>query len=172
MSMIIDGTNGLTFNNATTQASAGVVLQVIQATYSTQTTIASNTYTDIGLSVSITPKFSTSKVLILASVLADMSKSTASSQGGGISIVRNSTAVWTPNPNGASSPYTWYVQIGTGASVEFTQMMNLNYLDSPATTSATTYKIQGAVYSTANAGQVAFQAGNSPSNIIVMEIAG
>jgi len=150
---------------------AGSVLQVVQAIYSTQTLIASGTYTDIGLSVSITPKFSTSKVLILASALADMTRSNGSAQGGGISIVRNSTAVWTPNPNGSSQPYTWYVQIGSGASVEVTTMMNLNYLDSPATTSATTYKIQGAIYSTGNGGTVVFQPANSTSNIIVMEIA-
>jgi hypothetical protein len=146
----------------------GSVLQVVQATYSTQTTIASTSYTDIGLSVSITPKFSTSKILILASALADIQRSIAGNIGGGISIVRNSTAIWTPNPNGSSQPYTWYIPLGA----EFTQMMNLNYLDSPATTSATTYKIQGAVYSTNNSGNVSFQAGNSVSNIIVMEIAG
>jgi hypothetical protein len=172
MSMIIDGTNGLTFNNATTQASAGVVLQVVQATSTTQTTVASSTYTDVGLSVSITPKFATSKVLVFASVVADMQKSTGSAQGGGISIVRNSTTVWAPNPNGSSQPYTWYTQIGSGASIELTTVMNLNYLDSPATTSAITYKIQGAVYSTNNSGQIIFQLANATSNIIAMEIAG
>ena len=41
MTMIIDGTNGLTFNNATTQASAGCVLQVVNATTNTQVTSAS-----------------------------------------------------------------------------------------------------------------------------------
>ena len=161
-----------TISNANAVTYAGAVLQVVQATYSTQTTVASSTYTDTGLSVSITPKFSTSKVLVFASVVADMQKSTASSQGGGISIVRNSTTVWAPNPNGSSQPYTWYTQIGTGSSIELTTVMNLNYLDSPATTSAITYKIQGAVYSTANSGQIIFQLASATSNIIVMEIAG
>jgi hypothetical protein len=190
MALILDGTLGLTVPaanignltlsnssisgltatgiSAVQQLPTGSVLQVVQATYSTQTAIASTSYTDIGLSVSITPKFSTSKILILASVLADIQKSVAGGIGGGISIVRNSTTVWAPNPNGGSQPYTWYISSG----VEFTQMMNLNYLDNPATTSAITYKIQGASYTTNNSSAVYFQAGNSSSNIILMEIAG
>jgi hypothetical protein len=39
---------------------AGKVLQVVQATYSTATTIASTTYTDTGLTASITPNFTPS----------------------------------------------------------------------------------------------------------------
>jgi len=35
MSLILDGTGGITFNNSTVQASAGSVLQVVNATYST-----------------------------------------------------------------------------------------------------------------------------------------
>jgi len=173
MSLILDGSNGLTFPNSTTQASAGQVLQVIQVTAATAVAVASGTYTDIGLSATITPKFSTSKVLIMSSVVADMTRS-APAQGGGTRIVRNSTAIWTPNPNGSSQPYTYYTDYaGTSAtSMELTVLMNLQYLDSPATTSATTYKIQGAVYSTNNGGQVAFMPANAPANIILMEIAG
>jgi hypothetical protein len=44
------------------------------------------------------------------------------------------------------------------------------YLDSPATTSATTYKMQGAVFSTANSGACNFQYGNNPSTITLLEI--
>jgi len=171
MSVVINGTgsiSGLSNVGGIDLPQTGSVLQVVQATYSTQTLITSTSYTDIGLSATITPKFSTSKILILGSVLADISRSVAGGVGGGISIVRNSTAVWTPNPNGSNQPYTWYISTG----VEFTQMMNLNYLDSPATTSATTYKIQGALYTTANSSQVSFQSGNSGSNIILLEIAG
>ena len=44
MSLILDGTNGLTFNNATTQASAGVVLQVVNATTTTQVSTTSTSF--------------------------------------------------------------------------------------------------------------------------------
>ena len=53
MSMIIDGTNGLTFNNATTQASAGQVLQVVNATYATQVSNNTQTPADTNLTATI-----------------------------------------------------------------------------------------------------------------------
>ena len=65
MSMIIDGTNGLTFNNATTQASAGSVLQVVSAAIATYVSSSSSTFADTGVTATITPKFATSKILIL-----------------------------------------------------------------------------------------------------------
>ena len=64
MSLIIDGTNGLTFPNSTVQASAGQVLQVVQNTYSTITLTTSTSFVTTGLNATITPKFSTSKILI------------------------------------------------------------------------------------------------------------
>jgi len=151
----------------------GSVLQVVQATASTSVSVASTSFTDIGLSATITPRFSTSKIFIMSSVFADLTRS-AGAQGGGTRIVRDSTAVWTPNPNGSSQPYTYYTEFsGTGATaMEFCTLMSLQYLDSPATTSATTYKIQGACYSTNNSGQINFMGGSAPANIILMEIAG
>lgn len=162
MALILSGDTGVPASGMPT----GSVIQTVQATYSTATTVTSTTYTDIGLSATITPISSTSKILIYTSVCADIGRSVAGGIGGGISIVRNSTTVWAPNPNGSSQPYTWYISSG----VELTQMMNLYYLDSPATTSAITYKIQGALYTTNNSSTVSFQAGNTPSNIILMEI--
>ena len=74
MSMIIDGTNGLTFNNATVQASAGQVLQVVNATYGTAASTSSASFVDSGMSATITPKFATSKIFalkLLANTAAD-----------------------------------------------------------------------------------------------------
>ena len=65
MSIILSGDNGVTYPNSTVQASAGVVLQVVNATYSTATTSSSSAYADTGLTATITPKFSTSKVLVI-----------------------------------------------------------------------------------------------------------
>ena len=45
----------------------GKVLQVVYGSYATETTTTSTTYTDSGLSVSITPSATTSKVLVLTS---------------------------------------------------------------------------------------------------------
>ena len=162
MTMIIDGTNGLTFNNATTQASAGVVLQVVNATTSTTVTSTTSTFVDTTLTATITPKFSNSKILVAVhqnglvrfsgNVAADMK----------LKLVRNSTDIT------VLSLYSFY----TGTSLEIRgQTLSTSYLDSPATTSATTYKTQFAAAE--NAGTVAVQneSGNSVSTITLMEIA-
>ena len=62
MTMIIDGTNGLTFNNNTVQASAGQVLQVVSTIKTDTFSTTSNGWTSVtNLSAIITPKFATSK---------------------------------------------------------------------------------------------------------------
>jgi hypothetical protein len=161
MSMIIDGTNGLTFNNATTQASAGVVLQVVQVvnttTYSSSST---SMVTPTGMSASITPKFATSKILVIGKISSSgsiPSVITLYSQ-----LVRNSTALDGSTPSTSST-----------ASASFINERFINYLDSPATTSATTYSVQfrgdGATWYTNVNGN---NAQNSSSTITLMEIAG
>jgi hypothetical protein len=129
MSMIIDGTNGLTFNNATTQASAGSILQVVNAAYSTQTTNNTSTYSDTGLTASITPKFSTSKILVIVNVTGYKDTSNTSAF---VKLVRNSTDLITINT------FAGYNNSTNGADAS----VGTNYLDSPATTSSTTYKVQ------------------------------
>jgi hypothetical protein len=163
MAMIIDGTNGLTFNNSTVQASAGQVLQVVNATYSTQTTSSSSTYSDTGLTASITPKFATSKVLVFVN-LASCGKSTGNTYLSA-RLLRNSTSIIGFDD---SADYT------NGSSTEqYIGSISTSYLDSPATTSATTYKVQFA--SGFNVASVKINANlalNTPfSTITLMEIA-
>ena len=131
MSMIIDGTNGLTFNNATTQNSGGSVIQVVQGTYSTGTGSSSSTFSDTGLIASITPKFATSKILVSV-VHPGCSKYSANNilqikllRSGSFVAYVDSFAGYTGNTNNN----------GIGAC-------SLDYLDSPATTSSLTYKTQ------------------------------
>jgi len=161
MTFIVDGTNGLTFPNSTTQASAGSVLQVVNATYSTQTSNNTTTFADTGLTVSITPKFSTSKILVLISINGVLKNSGNGETACGLRLVRASTTIvdnW--------SKYLGY----TGASGFNAVASNLNYLDSPATTSATTYKVQ---FASTTAGQaVDVQRDGATSTITLMEIAG
>ena len=54
----------------------GKVLQVVNATYSTDTSTTSTSYVDTGLTATITPLFSTSKVLVLISqkIFANVAK--------------------------------------------------------------------------------------------------
>lgn len=163
MSLIIDGTNGITFNNSTVQASAGQVLQVVNATYGTYVSTASSTLTDTGLTATITPKFSTSKILVIASLNgAGKTNLTAAH----FALFRNSTNIKKIDDlvgyTGASSANL------VGSSV-------ISYLDSPSTTSATIYKIQFASsQNVANAylNNYWADAGSITSTITLMEIAG
>ena len=159
MSMIIDGTNGLTFNNATTQNSGGKVLQALNSTFNTSSNTSSNSYVDSGLTISITPLFSTSKILVFANISGIYINNSGNFLQG--QIVRNSTGLIGDFIN--VSGYNGTTN-GTGGGTG-----SVTYLDSPATTSATTYKIQ--VRSATSAQTVYWCNGSSYSTITVMEIA-
>jgi hypothetical protein len=135
----IDSTNGITFPNATLQASAGTILQVASTTKTDTFTTTSTTPVDItGLSVSITPKFSTSKIFISGSVCWGLDTTIAYLVG--FLLVRNSTAICIADAAGSRSRWTFGSQ---GVySTDNTVYSPINFLDSPATTSATTYKVQ------------------------------
>ena len=160
MPTIIDGTAGITFPNSTIQASAGSVLQVVNATYGTTTSSTINTFADTGLTASITPKFSNSKILVV--VFQSGVQKNSGDTTVGLRLLRNSTEILLfdrPADTGSS------VTIGIGAT-------GCSYLDSPATASSVTYKTQ---FRNAGAlGTVYVQTGGSTANstITLMEIAG
>ena len=158
MSMIIDGTNGLTFNNATTQASAGVVLQVIGATTTSSTSTSSTSFVTTSLTASITPKFSTSKILVL--INGGMVTTNNSAQGIYTTIYRNST-------NLASA--TWGMSEYYSASGGQLQApTSISYLDSPTTTSSTSYTMY---LRAGGAFTVYFNADAVTASITLLEIA-
>jgi len=148
-----------------TPAGGGKILQVVQATTTTSTTIASTTLTDTTITATITPTSATSKVLIMiASSSTQYRGSDASYAGarllrGGTTISDWGTALW------SGSAVT-----GGNTEVYLRHNQSIVYLDSPATTSATTYKLQSAVSTTADSANINFQAGSSPSVIILMEV--
>jgi hypothetical protein len=147
-------------------AGGGKVLQVVQATFSTATTVTSTSFTDTGLSVSITPSSATSKVLIygVQQVFAERTETTV---GVGIQLVRTSTAVWISGTGGFES---FSLNEASETTTALRGLLPIMYLDTPATTSATTYKIQGRCFSTANSGTSTYQENSSPSVLIAMEI--
>jgi hypothetical protein len=157
MSLILDGSAGVTFPNSTVQASAGSVLQVVNATYNTQVSNTTQTFADTGLTATITPKFSNSKIL----VLVNQNGVTISAVNLGVAILlyRNSTSL------GTVINYALYGTASGDASIGAT------YLDSPATTSPTTYKTQFAK-TVATSGTVYVNSDNGLSTLTLMEIAG
>lgn len=163
MALTLDGTNGVTFPSGSgTQAAQSKVLQVVSATYSTSTTTTSSSFVDTGLSVSITPLFSTSKIFIIIQALVEITKSSTTDTGAQFCIVRNSTTIWQQGTIASE-----YLGIsGNGPNLRSTK--TYTYLDSPTTTSATTYKLQMASFNTSS---VTAQLSSTPSVITLMEIA-
>ena len=149
---------------ATPAGGGGKVLQVVQATTSTRVDVASTSYTDSGLSASITPTLSTSKILVLVNQWV-YSYRNAVENGGQYRLVRGSTAVWN-----APTGVTFGSYSGGSADTEIQTNLNVNYLDSPATTSSITYKTQGTVFTTANSAMTSFQKVTNTSTITLMEI--
>lgn len=160
MSLVLDGTAGITFNNATTQTSAGVVLQVVNGSTTTQVSNGTTTYSDTGLTATITPKFATSKILIIVNH-PECYKSPGNADNSiDMQLLRNSTRI---AYLGGSNGYT-------GTTIYNYFSIGGNTLDSPATTSATTYKTQFKNIVASNL--VAVQGDSTTSSITLMEIAG
>ena len=155
----------------------GSVLQVAQATLAgTQAVSGSSAWTDItSLSVTITPTASTSKFLISFAVNMQGENNSF------LRFTRNGTAVGVGNADGSKSLVSAANGYYGTANGYQTVQLNAQYLDSPATASAITYKVQG--YANNSAGTGAFyinysshegdNAGSSRamSTLTVMEIA-
>jgi hypothetical protein len=140
-------TTGATVSGLTT----GKVLQVVEGNYSTNVTTSSQSYVTTGLTQSITPSSSSSKILVTANVMAYMP-----SEGFGVYVIyRGASAI--------GDECYFYTSYGAQS-----HNLNLMYLDSPSTTSATTY----AVYFKAINGGGSPQAQYSGygSRILLMEI--
>ena len=139
---------------------SGKVLQVVNATYSTETANNTSTYADTGLTATITPTSSTSKILVLVSQAGVGKSNDNSSNGCTVNLLRSSTQL------------IEFV-IGGGRTVSAAYNLGLNatacYLDSPSTTSSTTYKTQFKNFT--NASSVYVQGNSATSTITLMEIA-
>jgi hypothetical protein len=144
-------------------AGGGKVLQVVNATYNTSTTVASTTFADTGLSLSITPSATNSKILVFAEQSTYNESSNQATAVLEIRLLRDATSI--QDFKGVS-----YVNIGATGGSNLLVRAPISYLDSPNTTSATTYKIQGRVASTANSAQAIFQVSSSVSTITLLEI--
>ena len=132
----------------------GSVLQVVNANLSSGFSTSSSSYVDAGLSVSITPSSTSSKIMVY---LAGHGGQSTSGRSCFYQVLRGSTLVARADN----------LQTGTTGSV---MPLVLIELDSPSTTSATTYKIQ---MRTDGSGTVSMSGSSTQnSSLILMEIAG
>jgi molybdopterin-binding protein len=148
-----------------TSGTAGTVLQVVEGSTDAEVAVSTTVYTDTGLTASITPSSASNKVLVIVSQQATLSRSSASTQFNlDLQLLRGATVLE------AYEDYVLFAQ-ATGLISLGTQIC-ITYLDSPSTTSSTTYKMQGRPDSTASSLVATFQLGSrGRSSIILMEIA-
>ena len=169
-------TNRIIPRDGLPSGSAGGIIQVRSTTITNAPTFTQTSFTDLtGLAVSITPTRADSKVLIMVNIHATSNSATQCY----FRIFRTSdnTAVCVGDASGSRVQAT----MGTNFFVQSNavQTCSMNFLDSPATTSNFTYKIQtrtqgaGGIYvnravTDSNAGT----AGRFASSITVMEVSG
>ena len=154
----------------------GKVLQVVQTvktdTFSTTSTSAADV---TGLSVSITPSSSSSKILVMYDV-----KASAENLQMSFFLVRDTTTIYIGDAASsrirASSVVGGVPDTVPSEAYRYPQQMAVTFLDSPSTTSATTYKIQcqvnggtGYVNRSGADDDAAYRA-RVPSSITLMEI--
>lgn len=153
--MAIDlGPDGLTLGSTTindwADVGGGKVLQVIQAEDTSQFSTTSSSMVDAGLSASITPASTSNKVLV---ILDGQGGQDTSGRSAKYRILRGTTQI----------AFKDNLQTGTSYS---SMPMTIVELDSPSTTSATTYKVQ---VSTDAVGTM-FLSNGSNSRLILIEL--
>lgn len=142
-------------------AGGGKVLQVVYGTSTTETTVASSTFTDTNLSASITPTSSSSTILIFVNQAVKVSGNN-SDIGANLRILKGSTEIYSPG-------LMAYIYVASTTGKEIRVNYPLVYRDSPATTSSITYKTQGRVIDPSNSGSSSYQL-SATSSLLLMEI--
>jgi hypothetical protein len=133
-----DATTFLRGDNSFAEAGGGKVLQVVSTTKTDTFSITSTSFADItGLSVSITPSSASNKIMVFVDcyIGGPASSSTQSMTR----LMRDSTAICV----GASAGSRTQASSESGLdSVNHVEPVAINFLDTPSTTSAITYKVQ------------------------------
>ena len=153
---------------------AGTPVQIVNTSFSTKTQVTSTSYSPIsGASLTITPKFATSKILVTVNFSTRLYDGNTNYANGSFQILRGSTAISGSVPTDGSGTFEVGAFDSGGSSVELNMRYTNIILDSPSTTSATTYSVKMAMYGSAG-GEIGVNLGgsaNGTSHIILQEIA-
>ena len=127
----------------TTNPKSGNIIQVVSTTKTDTFSSSSDSFTDLtGLSVTITPTSTSSKILFSATLCYGMS----ADGYGSARLVRGSTPIGVAPADGSRTVCSFPMQMNLNANNKL-YTLTYQYLDSPNTTSATTYKLQARTYS-------------------------
>jgi hypothetical protein len=135
----------------------GSILQIKQNTSGTNgSTTSTSAYSDIDPSVSITPTSSSNKILVIATISSE-SMGSGSDRGINLRLMRGTTEL-------TVQQYEHYSSSDTAQRIGLSTFV---WLDSPATTSSTTYKCQFKSYGSSSTARVNYY---GETSVTVMEI--
>ena len=145
-----DASNNLSFSSTTMPTSGtiaveepGNILQVVEGTTQTQVVTTALSYVDSGLQATITPKSTSSKILVLVHHAVQWALTGGTTQNGmGLRVLRGTTTVY-QSPAVGVNPFAKY-ETSMGTIID---IYPISFVDSPGTASAITYKCQGRPYS-------------------------
>jgi len=160
------GTNGqvLTADSTTSTglkwaAATGKIVQVVSASYATETSNSTTTYADTGLTATITPTSASNTILVIVHQNGVGKTAGAATNGLYLRLMRGASEIALMSAVGL---YTNTTLLFTGTT------SSIAYVDSPATTSATTYKTQ--FKNNTSAAAVSVQVNDARSTITLIEI--
>ena len=167
-----DNASSITIPAGQTLYAPGHVIQTVTNAFTDITAITTygTTYTDItNAAITITPKHSNSKILIMPNIVFYINISGAYTYGG-FRLLRGSSTVIAPtNSTDGNGAYDYGAGFPSSGAIQFSSRHSGHHVDTPATTSATTYKFQAMNYASGRTFQVNNAGGSS--SIIAMEIA-
>jgi len=156
MALILSGDTGVPASGMPT----GSVIQTVSAVYSVETASTSGTLASTGLTASITPISASNKILIIVGMQAFVNGAGGVNGVGRFAIYRN-------NATNLVSEYVRTYNYGSINGIFQNNPCNMTYLDSPATTSSTSYTIWIARITGDNSG---INADGGSSTITLLEI--
>ena len=129
----IDGGTGTILHNGTDYKSGSIIQVVESGDFSSQVEVTSNTFTDTGVTATITPSAATSKIMVMVNG-ASFIQGTSYNVYGEIRLLRASTEIARVDHMYDSSNSSFGARLGLSYA--------MSRLDTPSTTNATTYKVQ------------------------------
>jgi hypothetical protein len=135
------------------------ILQVVEGALTSAFTNNTNTFADTGLTATITPQSTSSKVLLIVTHAGCLKAAGNATSHHIAQVLRNGSFLYTHDSGGGYTNTSIDLWFGTTSTT---------YLDSPATTSALTYKTQ--LRNNFNGAGVAISGNGSRSTIVLMEI--
>lgn len=143
-------------------AGGGKILQVVSNVNATSTSTTSTSYVDSGLTASITPSSTSSRIYVIITQSVQTTRA-GNDTTGHVRLLRGATTVWNTGDVG-----NLYMGQGSGTETTMAGPFSVTFVDSPATTSSTTYKTQ--IRNSGASQAIAAQFNNSPSTITLMEV--